>query len=188
MHGDAVSSTFAIGCCSLQAACQLFRPVSTVTSPSEHVPVRPLCAADQVYTLHYLSMSDAGALTLLTAALEQGALVARHAFTVLRHLFAKHTLPPEQIAANEALLARMQGLRRCSALLCPIFSKRGDTSAPCFSLPHPPPSTCLYCQRCALQLCQQLSTAKLAAVLWMSILAAPGPHHSATGMIRSRAP
>jgi len=65
--------------------------------------------------LRYLSMSDAGGLTLLTAALEQGALVARHAFTVLRHLFAKHTLPFEQIAANEALLARMQGLRRCSA-------------------------------------------------------------------------
>jgi len=150
--------------------------------------VQPSCAADQVHMLRYLSMSDAGGLTLLTAALEQGALVARHAFTVLRHLFAKHTLPFEQIAANEALLARMQGLRRCSALLCPIFSKRGDTSAPCFSLPHSPPSTCLYCQLCALQLCQQLSTAKLAAVLWMSILAAPGPYHSATGMIRSRAP
>ena len=94
--------------------------------------------------LRYLSMSDAGGLTLLTAALEQGALVARHAFTVLRHLFAKHTLPFEQIAANEALLARMQGLRRCSALLCPLFSQdqalqaqRGDASAPCFPLPTP---------------------------------------------------
>ena len=116
------------------------------------------------FTLRYHPMSDAGALTLLTAALEQGNLVARHAFSVLQRLLAKNTLPIEQTSANEDLLARMQGLRRCSSLLCPIFSQdqalqaqRGDASAPCFPLPtpHPSPSICLHRQRCALQLCLQ---------------------------------
>ena len=89
-------------------------------------------------------MSDAGGLTLLTAALEQGNAVASHAFSVLQRLTAEPTLSVEQAAANEALLARMQGLRRCSALLCPVFSQdqalqaqRGDASGPRFSLPTP---------------------------------------------------
>ncbi len=149
MHGDAVPSAVAIGCCSLQnkqhASCpgQFWQ--------SQHLQSMSLCnphtdryAADQVYTLRNLFMSDAGALTLLTAALEQGNLVARHAFSVLQRLSAKPTLPIEQIEANEDLLARMQGLRRCSALLCPLFSQdhalqaqRGDASAPCFPLPNP---------------------------------------------------
>ncbi len=101
-------------------------------------------AADQVYTLRYHSMSDAGGLTLLTAALDQVNSVARYAFVVLQRLLAKDILPTEQTAANEALLARMQGLRRCSALLCPLFSQdqalqaqRGDASGPCFLLPTP---------------------------------------------------
>ncbi|DBB16841.1 TPA: hypothetical protein ACH3X3_015078 [Trebouxia sp. C0006] len=68
-------------------------------------------------------MLQSGALTILTATLEQGNIVARHAFLVLQRLSAKPSLPIEQAAANEALLARMQGLRRCSALLCPIFSQ-----------------------------------------------------------------
>ena len=115
-------------------------------------------AADQVHTLRNLSTSDAGGLTLLTAALEQGKFVARHALSVLQRLSAKHALPTEQAAANETLLARMQGLHRRSALLCPIFSQdqalqaqRGDASGPCFPLPtpHTLPPPPAYCRRCA---------------------------------------
>ena len=116
-------------------------------------------AADQVYTLRYLSMSDAGGLTLLTAELDRVNSVAKYAFVVLQRLLAKDILPTEQTAANEALLARMQGLRRCSGLLCPLFSQdqalqaqRGDAFSPLLSPPHPPhppPSTCLYCWCCA---------------------------------------
>ncbi|KAL0051098.1 hypothetical protein WJX82_001855 [Trebouxia sp. C0006] len=104
---------------------------NTLQSQIAALPAEEILPIDSSQTQKHLTfeaaashMLKSGGLTLLTAALEQGALVARHAFTVLRHLFAKHTLPIEQIAANEALLARMQGLRRCSALLCPIFSKR----------------------------------------------------------------
>ncbi|KAL0030823.1 hypothetical protein WJX77_008253 [Trebouxia sp. C0004] len=68
-------------------------------------------------------MLKSGGLTFLTAALEQVNSVARYAFTVLQRLLAKDILPIEQAAANEALLAHMQGLRRCSALLCPLFSQ-----------------------------------------------------------------
>ena len=106
-------------------------------------------AADQLYLLRYLSMSDAGGLTLLMAALEQGNNLARHAFVVLQRLLAKDMLPTEQTAANEALLACMQGLRRCSALLCPLFSQemalqaqRGDDLPFAFSSPTLTPSPC----------------------------------------------
>lgn len=149
MHGDAVSSTFAIGCCNLQnkqhASCSgQFQQSQHHQSMSLRNPHADRYAADQVYTLRYHSISDAGGLTLLTAALDQVNSVARYAFPVLRRLLANYTLPTEQAAANEALLARMQGLRRCSALLCPLFSQdqalqaqRGDASAPCFPLPTP---------------------------------------------------
>ncbi len=52
-------------------------------------PEAGIYVADQVFTLRYLSMSDVGTLTLLTAALEQGNFVARHAFSVLQRLLAK---------------------------------------------------------------------------------------------------
>ncbi len=147
MHGDAVSSTFAIGCCSLQDKQHASDPGQFWQS--QHLQSMSLCnphtdryAADQVDTLCNLSMADAGGLTLLTAALELGNL----AFSVLQRLSAKPTLPIEQVEANEDLLARMQGLRRCSALLCPIFSQdqalqaqRGDASASPPQPPYPPP-------------------------------------------------
>ena len=165
MHGDAVSSTFAIGCCGLQNKQHVI--CLGQFQQSQHCQSMSLCnphtdryAVDQIYTLRYLSKSDAGALTILTATLEQGNIVARHAFLVLQRLSAKPSLPIEQAAANEALLARMQGLRRCSALLCPIFSQdqalqaqQGDASALCSTL-------CV----------TALSTAKLAAVLWTSMM------------------
>lgn len=59
----------------------------------------------------------AGGLTILTAALDQEKCAAKYAFSVLHQLMDKRTLPAEQADANEALLARMQGLRRCSTLL-----------------------------------------------------------------------
>lgn len=123
-----MSQTFAIGCCNFQdnqhASC------SDQLQQSQHHQSRSLrnphadrYAADQLYLLCYLSMSDAGGLTLLKAALEQGNNLARRAFGVLQRLLAKDMLPTELTAANEALLARMQGLRRCSALLCPLLSQ-----------------------------------------------------------------
>lgn len=141
MHGSAVSSTFAIGCRSLRnkqhASCSSqLQQSQHHQSMSLRNPHADRYAAAKIYMLRYPSMSNAGGLTLLTAALEQGKSVARHAFSVLHCLSSKPTLPAEQTAANEALLARMQGLRRCSALLCPIFSQdqasqaqRGDPSA-----------------------------------------------------------
>lgn len=48
---------------------------------------------------------------------------AKYAFLVLHHLMDKRTLPAEQVHDNAGVLARMQGLRRCSTLLCPLFSE-----------------------------------------------------------------
>ncbi|KAL0038710.1 hypothetical protein WJX79_004386 [Trebouxia sp. C0005] len=92
-------------------------------------------------------MLKSGGLTLLTAALEQGKSVARHAFSVLHCLSSKPTLPAEQTAANEALLARMQGLRRCSALLCPIFSQDQASQAQRAAEAFDPKSITDVCQR-----------------------------------------
>ena len=65
----------------------------------------------------------AGGLPLLMATLDQVKCAAKYAFPVLRHLVDTGTLPAEEVQANEALVARMQGLRRCSTLLCPLYSQ-----------------------------------------------------------------
>ncbi len=144
-HQHLLSAVVVSKTCSMPAVQASLSSHKTHQNISLRTPHADKYAADQVYTLCYLSMSDAGGLTLLTAALDQGNVLAAHAFSVLQRLSAEPTLPIEQAAANEALLARMQGLRRCSALLCPIFSQdqalqaqRGDASGPHCPLPTPP--------------------------------------------------
>ena len=65
----------------------------------------------------------AGGLPLLMATLDQVKCAAKYAFPVLRHLVDTGTLPAEEVRANESLVVRMQGLRRCSTLLCPLYSE-----------------------------------------------------------------
>ena len=57
------------------------------------------------------------------ATLDQVKCAAKYAFPVLRHLVDTRTLPAKEVHANEAMMARMQGLRRCSTLLCPLYSE-----------------------------------------------------------------
>lgn len=65
----------------------------------------------------------AGGLPLLMASLDQVKFAAKFAFRVLRQLVDTCTLPAKEVRANEAMVARMQGLRRCSTLLCPLYSE-----------------------------------------------------------------
>ena len=70
-----------------------------------------------------LCAASAGGLPLIMAALDQVKFSAKYAFLVLHHLMDRRTLPAEQVQFNAGLVARMQGLRRCSTLLCPLFSE-----------------------------------------------------------------
>ena len=62
-----------------------------------------------------------GGVVVLAKALEQGPLRSRAAYCVLSGLLDESVMPQEQVAEREALLARMQGVRRFSALLCPMY-------------------------------------------------------------------
>ena len=57
------------------------------------------------------------------ATLDQIKVSAKYAFPVLHHLVDTRTLPAKEVRANEAMVARMQGLRRLSTLLCPLYSE-----------------------------------------------------------------
>ena len=57
------------------------------------------------------------------ATLDQLKVSAKYAFPVLHHLVDTRTLPAKEVRANEAMVARMQGLRRLSTLLCPLYSE-----------------------------------------------------------------
>lgn len=57
------------------------------------------------------------------ATLDHVKCAAKYAFPVLHHLVDTRTLPAEEVQANEAMVARMQGLRRFSTLLCPLYSE-----------------------------------------------------------------
>lgn len=59
----------------------------------------------------------AGALALLTASLERQAPDA--VGSIVRRLLFAEELPAQQRSASALLLAKMQGAKACSALLCP---------------------------------------------------------------------
>ncbi|KAL3160945.1 hypothetical protein ABBQ38_009337 [Trebouxia sp. C0009 RCD-2024] len=61
----------------------------------------------------------AGGVCLLAAALDDTWKGAQGAFHVLWCLLDSELLPAHQVAMHEAELARLGGLRRCSALMCP---------------------------------------------------------------------
>ena len=63
---------------------------------------------------------------MLAKAMEQGPLRCRAAYSVLSGLLDRSMMPEEQVAEREALLARMQGVRRFSALLCPMYVQEED--------------------------------------------------------------
>ena len=84
--------------------------------------------AHLVFCLHGYGMSIhatvvAGGLRMLMVTLDQRKCIAKRAFPVLVHLVDTGTLPAEEAHANEILMARLQGLRRCSTLLCPLYSQ-----------------------------------------------------------------
>ncbi len=62
-----------------------------------------------------------GGVVLLAKAMEQGPLRSRAAYCVLSGLLDRSMMLEEQVAEREALLARMQGVRRFFALLCPMY-------------------------------------------------------------------
>ena len=64
----------------------------------------------------YCKSGDAGGVALLTAALAKPG-AAKSAFLVLHSLTDGTLASSKQADNNESLLARMQGLRHCSALL-----------------------------------------------------------------------
>lgn len=49
--------------------------------------------------------------------------VAQGAFRVLLCLLDNKLLPAKQVAENEIVLARSDGLLRCSALMCPAYTQ-----------------------------------------------------------------
>ncbi len=67
-----------------------------------------------------------GGVVVLAKAMEQGPLRCRAAYSVLSGLLDRSMMPEEQVAEREALLARMQGVRRFSALLCPMYVQEED--------------------------------------------------------------
>jgi len=66
--------------------------------------------------------SDADGLRILAAALDNTREVAQHAFHALKCLLDQELLPAEHVKKHEAMLARLQGLRRCSVMMCPDFA------------------------------------------------------------------
>ncbi len=70
-----------------------------------------------------------GGVILLAKAMEQGPLRSRAAYCVLSGLLDRSMMPEEQVAEREALLARMQGVRRFSALLCPMYVQKEEKEA-----------------------------------------------------------
>lgn len=64
-------------------------------------------------------LAAAGGVCLLAAALDDTWKGAQGAFHVLWCLLDSELLPAHQVAMHEAELARLGGLRRCSALMCP---------------------------------------------------------------------
>ena len=70
------------------------------------------------------------------ATLDKAKCVAKYAFPVLRHLVDTRTLPAREVRANQAMVARMQGLRRCSTLLCPAYSEGQQDQLGLGTLPH----------------------------------------------------
>ena len=63
---------------------------------------------------------DSGGLALMAKGLVQAKAVARRAFDVLWRLLL--SVPTEQRDVYIQLLARMQGVRRLSNLICPTYS------------------------------------------------------------------
>lgn len=65
-----------------------------------------------------------GAVAFLAFALEQDRAAGQAALGVLKSLVTSEHLPSQQKSSVLKLLVRANGLRRCSTLLCPRFTKQ----------------------------------------------------------------
>ena len=70
-------------------------------------------------TVNSFSCVPVGPLALLAAAMDRERSIAEGATRLVSILFHTDRLPMEQRQEVLSLFARMQGLRRCSLLLCP---------------------------------------------------------------------
>lgn len=71
---------------------------------------------------------------MLAQALEQGPVISRAAYCVLSGLLDRTIQPEPQVHEREALLARMQGVRRLSAMLLPLYVPGEEKEAKCGEL------------------------------------------------------
>lgn len=96
------------------------------------------------YKLSRLLLPDTGGIVVLVAALEHKRDIAEQAGGALSSLL-RIQLPQEQQSQAEAVIVRMQGIRRFSSLLCPIYCS-GQESLTVWGMPS-------HCRSCCCKTC-----------------------------------